>query len=68
MTSTRSSYGGSVDGYDATVPRSLGGRALVNDQWPVLRGSCRHQACVPHQLFSEAARESVQTKALEGRL
>jgi hypothetical protein len=67
MTPTRCSYGGS-EGYDATVLRSLGGCALVSDQWPVLRGSCGHQARVPHQLVSEAVRESIQTKALKGRL
>jgi pyruvate/2-oxoglutarate dehydrogenase complex dihydrolipoamide dehydrogenase (E3) component len=29
----------------------------VVDKWPFLGGSCPHQACVPHHLFSEAARE-----------
>jgi dihydrolipoamide dehydrogenase len=33
----------------------MGGRALIVDRWPFLGGSCPHQACVPHHLFSEAA-------------
>jgi dihydrolipoamide dehydrogenase len=33
----------------------MGGRALIIDRWPFLGGSCPHQACVPHHLFSEAA-------------
>ncbi|MGQ0845970.1 MAG: FAD-dependent oxidoreductase [Sporichthyaceae bacterium] len=32
-------------------------RQLVVEKWPFLGGSCPHQACVPHHLFSEAARE-----------
>jgi dihydrolipoamide dehydrogenase len=46
----------------------MGGRALVLERWPFLGGSCPHQACVPHHLFSEAARELDQAQALQGRL
>jgi dihydrolipoamide dehydrogenase len=35
----------------------MGGRPLIIDAWPFLGGSCPHQACVPHHLFSEAAEE-----------
>ena len=37
--------------------RARGGRQLTIDAWPFLGGSCPHQACVPHHLFSECARE-----------
>jgi len=60
--------GGSAGRFGAAVMRSLGGRALVVDRWPFLGGSCPHQACVPHHLFSEAARELDQARALAGRL
>jgi len=60
--------GGSAGRFGASVVRSLGGRALVIDRWPFLGGSCPHQACVPHHLFSEAARELDQARALAGRL
>ena len=60
--------GGSAGRFGAAVLRSLGGRALVLDRWPFLGGSCPHQACVPHHLFSEAAKELDQAQALEGRL
>lgn len=60
--------GGSAGRFGAAVLRSLGGRALVVDRWPFLGGSCPHQACVPHHLFSEAARELDQARALAGRL
>jgi len=49
--------GGSAGRFGAAVLRSLGGRPLVLERWPFLGGSCPHQACVPHHLFSEAARE-----------
>jgi dihydrolipoamide dehydrogenase len=60
--------GGSAGRFGAAVLRSLGGRALVLERWPFLGGSCPHQACVPHHLFSEAARELDQAQALAGRL
>jgi dihydrolipoamide dehydrogenase len=60
--------GGSAGRFGAAVLRSLGGRPLVLERWPFLGGSCPHQACVPHHLFSEAARELDQARALQGRL
>ncbi|MBW0107436.1 NAD(P)/FAD-dependent oxidoreductase [Pseudonocardia sp. KRD-182] len=60
--------GGSAGRFGAAVLRSLGGRPLVLERWPFLGGSCPHQACVPHHLFSEAARELDQAQALQGRL
>lgn len=60
--------GGSGGRFGAAVLRSLGGRALVIDRWPFLGGSCPHQACVPHHLFSEVARELDQSRALQGQL
>jgi dihydrolipoamide dehydrogenase len=58
--------GGSAGRFGAAVLRSLGGRALVLERWPFLGGSCPHQACVPHHLFSEAAKELDQARALAG--
>ncbi|HEY4022190.1 MAG TPA: NAD(P)/FAD-dependent oxidoreductase [Pseudonocardiaceae bacterium] len=60
--------GGSAGRFGAAVLRALGGRALILERWPFLGGSCPHQACVPHHLFSEAARELDQAQALQGRL
>jgi len=60
--------GGSAGRFGAAVLRGIGGRALIAERWPFLGGSCPHQACVPHHLFSEAARELDQAQALEGRL
>jgi 2-oxopropyl-CoM reductase (carboxylating) len=60
--------GGSAGRFGAAVLRSMGGRALVLERWPFLGGSCPHQACVPHHLFSEAAKELDQAQALAGRL
>jgi 2-oxopropyl-CoM reductase (carboxylating) len=49
--------GGAGGRFGSAYLRALGGRQLVVDKWPFLGGSCPHQACVPHHLFSEAARE-----------
>lgn len=38
------------------------------DRWPFLGGTCPHQACVPHHLFSEAARELDLARWLSGSL
>src|SRR3984893_758798 len=48
--------------------RARGGRQLTIDRWPFLGGSCPHQACVPHHLFSEAAREMDLARWLSGHL
>lgn len=47
--------GGAGGRFGAAYLKALGGRPLVVDRWPFLGGSCPHQACVPHHLFSEAA-------------
>ena len=47
--------GGAAGRFGGSYLRAMGGRALLIDRWPFLGGSCPHQACVPHHLFSEAA-------------
>lgn len=49
--------GGAGGRFGSAYLQARGGRQLVVDRWPFLGGSCPHQACVPHHLFSEAARE-----------
>jgi len=49
--------GGAGGRFGASYMRAMGGRPLILDAWPFLGGSCPHQACVPHHLFSEAAEE-----------
>lgn len=49
--------GGAGGRFGSAYAQALGLRQLVIDKWPFLGGSCPHQACVPHHLFSEAARE-----------
>ncbi|MDQ1600436.1 MAG: hypothetical protein QOD68_1910, partial [Actinomycetota bacterium] len=49
--------GGAGGRFGSAYLKARGGRQLTIDRWPFLGGSCPHQACVPHHLFSEAARE-----------
>jgi dihydrolipoamide dehydrogenase len=49
--------GGAGGRFGSAYAQARGLRQLVIDRWPFLGGSCPHQACVPHHLFSEAARE-----------
>ena len=49
--------GGAGGRFGAAYMKAMGGRPLIIDAWPFLGGSCPHQACVPHHLFSEAAAE-----------
>ncbi len=49
--------GGAGGRFGASYLRAMGGRPLIIDAWPFLGGSCPHQACVPHHLFSEVAEE-----------
>jgi pyruvate/2-oxoglutarate dehydrogenase complex dihydrolipoamide dehydrogenase (E3) component len=49
--------GGAGGRFGAAYMSAMGGRPLIIDAWPFLGGSCPHQACVPHHLFSEAAEE-----------
>jgi dihydrolipoamide dehydrogenase len=47
--------GGASGRFGASYLKAAGGRPLVVDRWPFLGGTCPHQACVPHHLFSEVA-------------
>jgi len=60
--------GGAGGRFGSAYLRALGGRQLVIDRWPFLGGSCPHQACVPHHLFSEAARELDLARWMSGTL
>jgi dihydrolipoamide dehydrogenase len=60
--------GGAGGRFGSAYLRALGGRQLVVDRWPFLGGSCPHQACVPHHLFSEAARELDLARWMSGQL
>jgi 2-oxopropyl-CoM reductase (carboxylating) len=48
--------GGAAGRFGSAFMKARGGRQLVIDRWPFLGGSCPHEACVPHHVFSEAAR------------
>src|SRR5918996_1280081 len=60
--------GGAAGRFGSAYLRARGGRQLVVERWPFLGGSCPHQACVPHHLFSEAARELDLMRWFSGRL
>jgi pyruvate/2-oxoglutarate dehydrogenase complex dihydrolipoamide dehydrogenase (E3) component len=60
--------GGAGGRFGSAYLQALGGRQLTLDRWPFLGGTCPHQACVPHHLFSEAARELDLARSLSGRL
>jgi 2-oxopropyl-CoM reductase (carboxylating) len=60
--------GGAGGRFGSAYLRAQGGRQLTVDRWPFLGGSCPHQACVPHHLFSEAARELDLARHLSGQL
>lgn len=60
--------GGAAGRFGSAYLRARGGRQLTVDAWPFLGGSCPHQACVPHHLFSECARELDLAKHMAGRL
>lgn len=60
--------GGAAGRFGSADLRARGGRQLVIERWPFLGGSCPHQACVPHHLFSEAARELDLMRWFSGRL
>lgn len=59
--------GGAGGRFGSAFMKARGGRQLTVDRWPFLGGSCPHQACVPHHLFSEAARELDLARTLSGR-
>jgi pyruvate/2-oxoglutarate dehydrogenase complex dihydrolipoamide dehydrogenase (E3) component len=60
--------GGAGGRFGSAFLRARGGRQLTIDRWPFLGGSCPHQACVPHHLFSEAARELDLARWMSGKL
>jgi pyruvate/2-oxoglutarate dehydrogenase complex dihydrolipoamide dehydrogenase (E3) component len=60
--------GGASGRFGSAYLRARGGRPLTIDAWPFLGGSCPHQACVPHHLFSECARELDLARHMSGRL
>ena len=60
--------GGAGGRFGSGYLRAIGGRQLIADRWPFLGGSCPHLACVPHHLFSEAARELDLMRWFSGKL
>jgi dihydrolipoamide dehydrogenase len=50
--------GGAAGRFCGAFLKARGGRPLIVDKWPFLGGSCPHEACVPHHVFSDAARSS----------
>ncbi|MDD5248682.1 MAG: FAD-dependent oxidoreductase [Rhodocyclaceae bacterium] len=60
--------GGGGGRFGAAYLRAMGGRQLIIEQWPFLGGSCPHNACVPHHLFSECAAELMLQRTMSGRL
>jgi dihydrolipoamide dehydrogenase len=58
--------GGASGRFGTAMLTALGGRGLVIDKWPFLGGSCPHEACVPHHVFSEAARELDYAREFQG--
>ena len=60
--------GGASGRFGSAYMRARGGRQLTIDAWPFLGGSCPHQACGPHHLFSECARELGLARHMQGRL
>lgn len=59
--------GGAGGRFGAAYLEAMGGRPLIVDRWPFLGGSCPHQACVPHHLFSDAAAELDLARTFSGR-
>jgi pyruvate/2-oxoglutarate dehydrogenase complex dihydrolipoamide dehydrogenase (E3) component len=60
--------GGAAGRFGAAYCRALGGRVLIIDRWPFLGGSCPHQACVPHHLFSDCAAQLMLERTFSGKL
>lgn len=59
--------GGAGGRFGAAYLKAMGGRPLIVDKWPFLGGSCPHQACVPHHLFSDVAAELDLWRWFSGR-
>lgn len=60
--------GGASGRFGSAYLRAMGGRQLIIDRWPFLGGSCPHNACVPHHLFSECAAELMLQRTMAGSL
>ena len=60
--------GGAAGRFGSAYLRALGGRQLIIDRWPFLGGSCPHNACVPHHLFSDCAAELMLARTFSGTL
>jgi 2-oxopropyl-CoM reductase (carboxylating) len=60
--------GGAAGRFGSAYLRALGGRQLVVDRWPFLGGSCPHNACGPHHLFSDCAAELMLARTFSGSL
>jgi pyruvate/2-oxoglutarate dehydrogenase complex dihydrolipoamide dehydrogenase (E3) component len=60
--------GGAAGRFGSAYLRAMDGRQLVVDRWPFLGGSCPHNACVPHHVFSECAAELMLARAFSGTL
>ena len=59
--------GGAAGRFGGAFLKARGGRQLVIDKWPFLGGSCPHEACVPHHVFSEAARQLDYARLMENK-
>ena len=59
--------GGAAGRFGSAYLRAMGGRQLIIERWPFLGGSCPHNACVPHHLFSEVAAELMLARTFSGR-
>ena len=60
--------GGGAGRFGASFMRARGGRPLLIEKWPFLGGSCPHEACVPHHILSECAKELDRAKWFSGQL
>ena len=60
--------GGAGGRFGSAYLRAMGGRQLIIEAWPFLGGSCPHNACVPHHLFSECAAELMLQRTMAGKL
>ncbi|WP_022949755.1 FAD-dependent oxidoreductase [Methylohalobius crimeensis] len=60
--------GGAGGRFGSACLRAMGGRQLIIDRWPFLGGSCPHNACVPHHVFSDCASELMLQRTFSGTL
>jgi pyruvate/2-oxoglutarate dehydrogenase complex dihydrolipoamide dehydrogenase (E3) component len=59
--------GGASGRFGAAYLRAMGGRQLIVDAYPFLGGTCPHNACVPHHVFSDCAAELMLARTFSGR-